>query len=253
MTPQERQLVDELFDRLSQVERQPRDPDAEEAIADGLERAPHAIYALVQTVLVQDEALKMAEQHIRDLGGEIEEPQQRGFLDNAREAILGPDPNRRGSVPSVGEGRSGVWNTQQQYQQPSSQQPQYQQPAQDPGRGGGSFLGTAAATAAGVIGGSLLMHSLGSMFGGDKTHAGARPFGDTGRDSTPWGSARDSDLAREAGLDDIGGGGREDRQGWYDTAQHISDKPPDLSDEAGGDGGVDFGGDGGGDGGGGDN
>jgi hypothetical protein len=241
MTPQERQLVDELFDRLSQVENQPRDPAAEEAIGDGLERAPHAIYALVQTVLVQDEALKMAEQRIRDLGGEIEEPQQqRGFLDNVREAILGPDPNRRGSVPSVGQGRSGVWNTPQQYQQ----QPQYQQPMQDQGRGG-SFLGTAAATAAGVIGGSMLMHSLGSMFGSDKAHAGARPFGDTGRDSTPWGTARDSDLAREAGLDDIGGGGREDRHGFYDTAQHISD-PPDLSDEAGGDGGVDFGGDDGG-------
>jgi hypothetical protein len=241
MTPQERQLVDELFDRLSQVENQPRDPKAEEAISEGLERAPHAVYALVQTVLVQDEALKMAEQHIRDLGGEIGEPQQRGFLDSVRDTILGPDPDRRGSVPSVGQGRSGVWNTPQPYQQP-----QYQQPAQDYGRGGGSFLGTAAATAAGVIGGSLLMHSLGSMFGGDKAHAGARPFGDTGRDSTPWGTARDSDLAREAGLDDIGGGGREDRQGFYDTAQHISDAPPDLSDEAGGDGGVDFGGDGGG-------
>ena len=33
--------------------------------------------------------------------------------------------------------------------------------------------------------------------------------------------------------------GREDRQGFFDTAQHIADDP-------GGDGGVDFGGDGGG-------
>ena len=31
MTPQERQLVDELFDRLSQVESAPRDPDAASA------------------------------------------------------------------------------------------------------------------------------------------------------------------------------------------------------------------------------
>ena len=88
MTPQERQLIDELFDRLAQLERQPRDPEAEQAIAEGLARAPHALYPLVQTVLVQDEALKIAEARIRDLGGEIGESQQeRGFLDNVREAI----------------------------------------------------------------------------------------------------------------------------------------------------------------------
>ena len=70
MTPQERQLVDELFDRLAQLENAPRDADAERAIAEGLARAPHAIYPLVQTVLVQDEALKRADARIRELSGE---------------------------------------------------------------------------------------------------------------------------------------------------------------------------------------
>ena len=56
MTPQERQLVAELFDRLATLENSPRDPDADRAIAEGLARAPHAVYALVQTALVQDEA-----------------------------------------------------------------------------------------------------------------------------------------------------------------------------------------------------
>ena len=240
MTPQERQLVDELFERLASLEGQPRDREAERAIAEGLARAPHAIYPLVQTVLVQDEALKMAEERIRELGGEIEEPQQeRGFLDTVREAVLGPDPQRRGSVPQV---RPSVWNTQQ----PPMQQPPMQQ-TQDYGNNrGGSFLGTAAAAAAGVIGGSLLFNSLSSMMGGDKAQAGTQGFGDTGRD-TPWGGgARDSDLSREAGLNDIGGGGREDRQGWFDTAQNISDDP------GGDDGGFDVGGDGGDGGGGGD-
>ena len=232
MTPQERQLVDELFDRLARLEGQPRDAEAEQAIAEGLARAPHALYPLVQTVLVQDEALKMAEDRIRELGGEIEEPQQqRGFLDSVRDALLGPDPRRRGSVPEVRPGGMPM------------------QPGQDYGgygRPGGSFLGTAAATAAGVIGGSLLFNSLSSMMGGGKAQAGTQSFGDVDRDS-PWGGgARDSDLAREAGLNDIGGA-REDRQGWFDTAQHVSDDP-------GGDGGFsDVGGDGGGgDGGGGE-
>ena len=58
MTPQERQLVEDLFDRLAQLEKAPRDGEAERVIAEGLRRAPNAIYPLVQTVLVQDEALK---------------------------------------------------------------------------------------------------------------------------------------------------------------------------------------------------
>jgi uncharacterized protein len=52
MTPQEQELVNELFDRLATVESNPRDPNAERLIADGLRRAPHATYALVQTALV---------------------------------------------------------------------------------------------------------------------------------------------------------------------------------------------------------
>ena len=34
MTPQERELVTELFDRLATLESAPRDPDAERAVAD---------------------------------------------------------------------------------------------------------------------------------------------------------------------------------------------------------------------------
>ena len=67
MTPQERQLVAELFDRLAALENAPRDPDAERVIAEELQRAPHALYPLVQTVLVQDEALKDADGTIKTL------------------------------------------------------------------------------------------------------------------------------------------------------------------------------------------
>ena len=67
MTPQERQLVDDLFDRLAKLESAPRDPDAAAAIAQGLRIAPNAVYALVQTVLVQDEALKRANSRIQEL------------------------------------------------------------------------------------------------------------------------------------------------------------------------------------------
>ena len=53
MTPQEQELVEELFDRWAKLESSPRDPAAERMIADGLRRAPQATYALVQTALVE--------------------------------------------------------------------------------------------------------------------------------------------------------------------------------------------------------
>ena len=49
MTPAERQLISNLFDRLATLEDAQRDPDAERAIKDGLRQAPNAVYALVQT------------------------------------------------------------------------------------------------------------------------------------------------------------------------------------------------------------
>src|SRR5215831_16528591 len=98
MTPEERQHVDELFDRLGQLENGPRDAPAERAIAEGLKRAPHAVYALVETVLVQDEALRRADTRIRELRGE-RPPRQTSFLDSMRSALGGAPRNP--SVPSV--------------------------------------------------------------------------------------------------------------------------------------------------------
>ena len=99
MTPQERQLVDDLFDRLSKVESAPRDPDAASAIAQGQRVAPNAVYALVQTVLVQDEALKRALSRIQELeaGGAPAQNQSGGFLDSMRDTISGQ--GQHGSVP----------------------------------------------------------------------------------------------------------------------------------------------------------
>src|SRR5437763_7921588 len=130
MTPQERQLVDDLFDRLAKLESAPRDADALAAIAQGLRRAPNAVYALVQTTLLQDEALKRANARIQELeGGEPEQRQSGGFLDSMRDAIFGPTPSR-GSVPNVRPPEPSsrpAWNTGQVMQQ--AQGPgQYGQP-----------------------------------------------------------------------------------------------------------------------------
>jgi hypothetical protein len=109
MTPQERQIVTELFERLAQLENNPRDPDAEDLIADLWDKAPNASYALVQSVLVQEEALKRANAHIQELEAELgitpEQPAQGGgFLDSMRDRMFGRSEPGRGSVPSVRPG-----------------------------------------------------------------------------------------------------------------------------------------------------
>jgi hypothetical protein len=60
MQSQERELIAGLFDRLRPFESQPRDAEAEVLIREGIARQPAAPYLLVQTVLVQEQALKAA-------------------------------------------------------------------------------------------------------------------------------------------------------------------------------------------------
>ena len=101
-------------------------------------------------------------------------------------------------------------------------------PAQaPPSSGGGSFLGTAAASAAGVIGGALLLNSLPRRCSAAAASSNRACSINGGGQSTPWGggNAANSDLAREAGVNEIGRGGRDtvddtaiDRAGLFDTA-----------------------------------
>jgi hypothetical protein len=257
MTPQERQLVDDLFDRLSKVESAPRDTDALTAISAGLRSAPNALYALVQTTLLQEEALKRAHARIQELEGSATEPAPSGgFLDSMRETIFGQSQSRS-SVPNVRppEPSRAAWNTGQvigqpqggygqgQYGQAPYGQGGYAQQQTSPLGGGGSFLGTAAAAAAGMVGGSLLLGSIRSMMGG--THQG---FGDSaglgGSSSrSPWsGDQSSSDLARDAGVNDIGSsgqsGGDSSRAGFFDQASNDTDHDDmdlDSDDFGGGD------------------
>jgi hypothetical protein len=261
MTPQERQLVDDLFDRLAKVENSPREPNANAAIAEGLRRAPNAVYALVQTVLVQDEALRHAEARIQELesGAQQQQPSG-GFLDSMRDTFLGSGQSR-GSVPNVrpGDGapRGPVWNSGQALEQadarmggdprmnadPRMGDPRLGDPrAGNPGgglfgggnAGGGSFLGTAAATAAGVIGGSMLMNSIRGMMGGGSQQQSFGNTAESGGSKMPWDNSQSSgSLARDAGVNDIGksGSGDGQRQSSYDQAQADIDQDQDDDDD----------------------
>jgi hypothetical protein len=258
MTPQERQLVDDLFDRLSKVENAPRDPDAVAAMAQGLRIAPNAIYPLVQTVLLQDEALRRANAHIQELEAASAPQQDRGggFLDTMRDTILGQS-QPRGSVPNVRPpdvGSRPVWNSGQVMQQAQSpgqyDQGPYGQPygaAQPPMGGGGSFLGTAAAAAAGMVGGSLLLGGIRSMMGGSRHGFGdANAMGERATGGSSSTDQSDSSLARDAGINSIGSSSNRaddsSRAGLFDTASNDDDHDDmDLdSDDFGGDGDSDL-------------
>lgn len=204
MTPQEQQLVDELFDRLAQVENMPRDPEAERLIGQSLSRAPHALYALTQTALIQDEALKRANARIEDLQAQLNGPaapdaRQGSFLDSMREAVLGPRAGARGSVPSVPAGapQAGYAPQEQPSDYPPQMPPGYA--GGPPFGGGGTFLGGAASTAAGVIGGALMLNAIRSMFG---QHGGG--YAPSGLGHFAGDRTADSQLARDAGIDHIG-------------------------------------------------
>jgi uncharacterized protein len=229
MTPQESELVDELFNRLVQLETAQRDPEAERLIADGLRRAPHAVYALVQTVLLQDEALKRANARIEELQVQTSataEPEQRpaSFLDSMREAFGGRA--QRGSVPSV---RTASAN------QPQGQQPQQGYPRQMPVSGypsapafgsGGSFLGTAASAAAGVIGGSLLLDGIRSMFGHHLGGTSGSAFA-RGDDRSARYADREQDRQQDLADDDR----EQDRQQDLADEDAEQDSEQDLTDD----------------------
>ncbi len=239
MTPQEQRLVDELFDRLANLEAAPRDPDAERLIAAGTARAPHAVYALVQTALVQDEALKRANAHIQELeaqlgGGAAAPHPQGGFLDTMRYAMFGrtqsPPRPAPGDMPQAphptGPYAPGPYATA-----PYAPGPYAAAPGAPSFGAGGSFLGTAASAAAGVIGGGLLLDGIRSAFGRHDSFGG---LGQTARERFAdqpsfWGG---NDLARDAGIGDI------DRAAAADsTAQPVLDRdePDTLADDDSGD------------------
>ncbi len=253
MTPQERQLIDDLFDRLAKLESAKRDPEAMSAIMQGLRAAPNAVYALVQTALVQDEALKRADMRIQELEAVAgQQHQSGGFLDLDARCDLRAEPVDAVRCPTsarpiwrqFGRRPAGLEHRPGAAAEPgarirtisrATRQPQPPMAARSSSRpfggGGGSFLGTAAAAAAGVVGGSLLAGSIRSMMGGGGNQQGVRrhrqAIAAAIEDRRPWSDQSGGDLAREAGINDIGSSSRRadnndndsgSRQGFFDQA-----------------------------------
>ncbi len=204
MSPEERQLLTGLFDRIRGAANTPRDQEAEALIQDATKAQPYAPYFLAQTVLVQDQALRAANDRLQELEGKVKdlesraasEPRPGGFLSglgslfgasSAPRAGMGmPPPGSapRAPVPPPG-GRWSQSPPQGGWQQP----PQgYAPPGTAPGpwggqggSPGGGFLTGALGTAAGVAGGVLLADSIRGLFAGHNNALGiGSGFGGTG-------------------------------------------------------------------------
>jgi hypothetical protein len=178
MTPQEKELIQGVFQRLAQGAAVPKDPEAVLLIRQLGAAQPEALYGLVQAVVVQEIGLTQAQQRIADLQRQLEQvrspaaPAAGGFLGGAT-------PWGGGSVPRTAAVPPPAWA---QSAAPTAYAPP---PAAGPwsGAGGaGGFLRSAATMAAGVAGGTLIAEGLSSLFGG---HRGG--FGGGFTSGSPWG------------------------------------------------------------------
>jgi hypothetical protein len=206
MTPEERQMLAGLFERINAAGSTPRDAQAEAFINDAVRSTPYAPYVLAQTVLIQQHALEAAAQRMADLEAQARQgaqphEEQGSFLGNLGRSIFGggqsappPPPPRQNYDPS--------------YQREPPQAPGYGPPPQSgyatqrpgpwggggapqpmppQGGGGGGFLQNAASTAAGVAGGVVLGNMLGGLFGG---HSGGGLFGGGGANAGLFGGGQ---------------------------------------------------------------
>ncbi|CDZ62850.1 DUF2076 domain-containing protein [Neorhizobium galegae] len=207
MSPEERQLLTALFDRIRTAAATPRDRDAETLIDQATREQPYATYYLAQAVIVQEKGLEAAANRIRELEDRIHQleaetsehhraEQSGGFLSS----IFGsgqPQQSAPAPRPGIQTGpQAGPWGSapRQNYRTGSDYDDGYRTPPPSaaPWSGqmsapsaGGSFLRGALGTAAGVAGGMLLANSLSGIFG---SHMNSLGWGSPSAGSNPFGS-----------------------------------------------------------------
>jgi len=231
MSPDERQLLDDLFDRVQGAAATHRDPEAEQLIAQRHREQPYATYYLAQAVIIQDQALKATTDRIHELEAQVRdieeqnrrmpEPQNTGFLGGLTSLFGGGQQQRPEPVPS----REG--SLYRDHQRATAAQPDYaneRQTTAAPGgqtvppagpwsrpaapSGGGSFLQGAMSTAAGVAGGMLMANAVQGLFAGDKPAATPTAENNTEADKPkdePEQEVAQAEDEDEGGLDIFGG------------------------------------------------
>ncbi len=244
MTPQESSMLQDLIQKVEETKLTEKDPEAEQMLQQGLSRDPDAIYKLAQTVLVQNLALNQA----------------RAQIDQMKQAQLQAPPARATSFLGglLGHRDPAPPPAQPPYQQVPYQQappqyssaPIYVESAPSPA---GSFLRSAATTAAGVAAGALAFEGIESLmhggfgggggwggggFGGGGFGYGAPPVEETVINNyydDPQRGGGEEHRGQEASFDDR----REDHAGLHDASYQTDRDSSSRDDSASGDGGGD--------------
>ena len=198
MTPQERDMITDLFRRLREADTAPRDAEADELIRRQIAEHAGAAYLLTQTVIVQEHALTNAQARIEELQRQLaaaSRPAESGsFLGGLFGSSKRPAPPPPQPQPQP---QSGPWGPQQPYQPGPWGAPQ--QPA------GGGFLQSALTTAVGVAGGALLFEGVSHMFGAGSANAASFTSGPPIVENTTvnnyYGDQTDDTGADDGGFD----------------------------------------------------
>lgn len=210
MNADERDLIARLFERMSGMRGIEKDREAAALIEREAAANPDALYLLIQTVLVQEQALQAANARISELEAtgapsRAEAPEAAGFGSPRRSAGFGSSAGA--SVPASGA-RSATFGTSASVPPSGSASKPYapatRSAANDRSAGGSSFMSQAMSTAVGVAGGMLLANGIASLLGGSSaTAAPASETAATGEDSKP---AEHADTSPQADQSNTGDG-----------------------------------------------
>jgi len=247
MSPEERQLLAGLFDRVRSAAATPRDREAEAFIDDSVRAQPYAPYFLAQTVIVQEQALRAANDRLKELESKVEELQQSkpagsgGFLSGlGLGGLFGGGQQPAPAPRPMGPPPGGPWQQPQAFGggQPQGGVPYGAPPAPGPwggqpqsGGGGGSFLHGALGAAAGVAGGVLLADSIRGLFGHNSLGIGSG-FGGGGLGSGLGGGVGGETIVNNYYGSDQGSSAQD--------ALQDQDQDQDAAQDAGDFGGSDF-------------
>lgn len=225
MTPEERQMIAGLFDRMRSFGAPQKDSQAETLISDLVRNTPDAAYMLVQSVLVQEHALQETGNRIKDLEEQVRNLQQGTGQDRTSGSgsflggLLGggrPVSQPGISVPAIGSRAPAPSAYDQDQQRPWSQPPQQAQSA--PPAGGG-FLRSAMATAAGVAGGVLAAGAIRDLMGGGAANANTTanaPAESKASSGTDAATPTSVEQAREDWEQDVRQDAADDDSSWGD-------------------------------------
>ncbi len=163
MNPQEKAQLQQFLENLVAANGVDKLPEADQLIRKAFSRQPDAAYLLVQRSMLLEQGLAQAKARI----AELEEAQapSRSFLGSGYQANSGARTSAGSPAPYAPAAAAGV---------PVDGGPAYGAPSF--GSGVGSFLGQAAATAAGVAGGAFLFEGLEHLFGNQQSGFGSERF-----------------------------------------------------------------------------